>query len=104
MHVKKDDMVLVISGKDKGKRGKVLESIPREHQVLVEGVNIVKKHTKPRPPKIPQGGILEKALPVEASKVMWICPDCSKPARPSYRRLGDGTKERFCRKCTKEEK
>jgi large subunit ribosomal protein L24 len=104
MHVKKDDMVLVINGRDKGKRGKVLESLPREHQVLVEGVNIVKRHTKPRPPKVPQGGILEKAMPVEASKVMWICPECSKPARPSYRKLPDGTKERYCRKCTKEEK
>jgi large subunit ribosomal protein L24 len=101
MHVKKDDTVMVISGRDKGKRARVLSAMPSEGKVLVEGVNVVKRHTKPRPPKVPQGGILEKALPISASNVMWVCPECSRPVRPAYRELADGTKERYCRKCIK---
>ncbi len=99
MHVKKNDQVLVLSGKDKGKRARVLEVYPRERKVLVEGVNVVKKHTRPRPPKIPQGGILEKSLPIHACKVMLICPNCSAPVRPAYRFTKSSIKERYCRKC-----
>lgn len=98
MHVKKGDTVLVLSGKDKDKKAKVLEANPQERKVLVEGVNVMKKHTKPRPPKIPQGGILEKAMPIHADKVMLICPNCGKPTRPSAR-IKDQIKERLCKKC-----
>ena len=97
MHVKKDDTVKVIAGKDKGKQGKVLEVLPSKNKVLVEGVNVVKKHTRPRPPKVPQGGILEKAMPVSASNVMLVCPQCSVPVRPKR-----SDKTRVCRKCNEQ--
>ncbi len=98
MRIKKGDTVLVLSGKDKGKRAKVLEVNPQDEKVLVEGVNVMKKHTKPRPPKVPQGGILEKAHPVNRSKLMVICPHCQAPTRFKARVKGD-VKERICRKC-----
>ena len=98
MRIKKGDTVLVLSGKDKGKRAKVLEANPNKGTVLVEGVNVVKKHTKPRPPKVPQGGILEKAQPVNTSKVMLVCPHCQTPTRIGYR-FKNEVKERVCRKC-----
>ena len=73
VHVRKNDTVVVLSGKDKDKKGKVLEVLPQKGKVLVDGVNIAKRHTKPRPGQT-QGGILEKALPLNASKVQLICP------------------------------
>lgn len=94
MHVKKEDTVVVLAGKDKGKRGKVLQVMPGKSKVMVDGVNVVKKHTKPRPPKVPQGGILEKAMPIDASNVMLVCPACSAPTRPMRK-----DKTRVCRKC-----
>ena len=97
-HIKKEDTVVVLSGKDKGKRAKVLEVNRNKGTVLVEGVNVMKKHTKPRPPKIPQGGILEKAMPIAISKVMLVCPHCSAPVRVKMKTSGF-EKERVCRKC-----
>ncbi len=97
MHIKKDDKVKVIAGKYRGKEGKVLQVMPDERKLLVDGVNIVKKHTKPRPPKVPQGGILEKAMPVEASNVMLVCSQCSLPVRPKR-----ANKARVCRRCNEE--
>lgn len=94
MHVKKDDTVVVLTGKDEGKRGKVLEVLPGKKKVLVDGVNVMKKHTRPQPPKVPQGGILEKAMPINASNVMLVCPQCSVPTR-----VRREDKKRFCRKC-----
>lgn len=98
LRIKKNDTVMVLSGKDKGKRAKILEVNPDKETVLVEGVNVVKKHTKPRPPKVPQGGILEKAMPIHASKVMLVCPHCDTPVRIKMKIVG---KERYrvCRKC-----
>jgi len=69
LHVKKGDTVLVISGDDKGRKGKVLKVFPKQKRVLVEGINIIKRHTKARPPKVPQGGILEKAAPIHLSNI-----------------------------------
>lgn len=97
-HIKKDDTVVVLSGKDKGKKAKVIEVNRRKGTILVEGVNVMKKHTKPRPPKIPQGGILEKAMPIAISKVMLVCPSCSVPVRAKMK-IGTQGKERTCRKC-----
>ncbi|MCD4782395.1 MAG: 50S ribosomal protein L24 [Candidatus Eremiobacteraeota bacterium] len=97
-HIKKNDTVLVLSGKDKGKRAKAIELNHRKGTILVEGVNVMKKHTKPRPPKIPQGGILEKAMPIAMSKVMLVCPQCSVPIRAKMV-IGNNGKERVCRKC-----
>ena len=90
---------MCIRDRDKGKRAKVLEVMPSEGKLLVEGVNVMKKHTKPRPPKVPQGGILEKSMPIDASNVMLICPRCDKPIRVGYKITGAGVKERICRKC-----
>ncbi|MBI3925469.1 MAG: 50S ribosomal protein L24 [Armatimonadetes bacterium] len=98
MHVKKNDTVRVLSGKDKGKTGKVLEVLPQKNRVVVDGVNVVKRHTKPRPPQIPQGGIIEKAMPIHASNVMVISPTDSKPTRVRRkRREGDDGKTRGVR-------
>lgn len=98
VHVKKDDMVQVLAGKDKGKTGKVTRVFPEKGRVTVEGVNQVKRHM--RPTRInPEGGIVEKEAAVQASNVMLVCPACSKPARTGIRLLDDGNKVRFCKKC-----
>jgi len=102
LHIRKDDTVMVVSGKDKGKKGKVMQALPREGKVLVDGINIAKKHTKPRPPKVPRGGILEKAQPVDSSKVMLMCGKCDKPVRVKHKVAEDGSKTRICRKCGEE--
>ncbi|MBI2264358.1 MAG: 50S ribosomal protein L24 [Armatimonadetes bacterium] len=98
-HVKKDDNVMILSGRDKGKKGKVLQVLPDEGKVLVDGINVVKRHTRPRPPKIPQGGILEKALPICASRVMLVCPKCGKATRTGRKFMESGEKVRLCKKC-----
>jgi large subunit ribosomal protein L24 len=102
LHVRRGDLVEVLSGKDRGKRGKVLRVLPKEEKVVVEGVHVVKRHTKPRPPQILQGGILEKTLPIHASKVMLVCPHCNKRTRIGKKETGDGVRVRFCKKCGKE--
>lgn len=83
LHVKKDDKVMVITGKDKGKTGRVIVAYPRENRVLVEGINMVKRHTKPSPQN-QQGGIIEKEAPIHASNVMLIDPKSGKPTRIGY--------------------
>lgn len=98
LQVKTGDEVLVISGKDRGKRGKVIRALPREGKVVVEGVNIVKKHVRPTP-RVMQGGIQEKAAPIHASNVMLICPACGRAVRTGRRFLEDARKVRVCRKC-----
>ncbi|MBE3591296.1 MAG: 50S ribosomal protein L24 [Firmicutes bacterium] len=99
MTVRKGDTVVVISGKDRGKRGKVLRVLPREERVVVEGVNIVKRHTKPNPPKVMQGGIIEQEAPIHRSNVMVVCRSCGEPTRVGKAILEDGTRARKCRKC-----
>lgn len=98
MHVKSGDTVEVISGKDKGKKGKVLKVLPRKGTLVVEGINIAKRHTKPSQ-KLPQGGILEKSLPLYASKVLLYCPTCQKGVRTGKKLLDNGKKVRVCKKC-----
>ena len=85
MNVKKGDTVVVLCGKDKGKQGKVITAMPKHGKVVVEGVNKVKRHTKPNQ-KAPQGGILVKEMPMHACKVMLVCPACSKATRVAVRR------------------
>ena len=80
LHVKKGDTVLVLSGKDKGKQGKIVEALPKKAKVVVEGVNKVKRHTKPSQAN-PQGGIITKEAPMSSSKVMLVCPACKKATR-----------------------
>ncbi|GAW90899.1 50S ribosomal protein L24 [Calderihabitans maritimus] len=98
VHVRKGDTVVVISGNDAGKRGKVLEVIPKKSRVIVEGVNIVKRHTRPTP-QLPQGGIIEKEAPIHSSNVMIYCSKCGRPTRIGKKFLEDGRKVRICRKC-----
>ncbi|BBW98171.1 MULTISPECIES: 50S ribosomal protein L24 [Geobacillus] len=96
MHVKKGDKVQVISGKDKGKQGVILAAFPKKNRVIVEGVNIVKKHAKPSQAN-PQGGIIEKEAPIHVSKVMPLDPKTGEPTRIGYK-VVDGKKVRYAKK------
>ena len=97
VHVKTGDTVVILSGKDKGKKGKVLEVSPKEGKVIVEGLNIATKHVKPRR-QGEQGGILQKEAPIYACKVQKVCPKCNKPTRIGHKVEGD-KKVRICKKC-----
>ncbi len=96
--VKKDDTVYVIAGKDKGKRGKVESVLIERQRVVVSGVNIVKRHTKPNP-RVLQAGIIEKSAPLHWSNVMLVCTKCDKPTRVRTDWSPDGKKVRFCKNC-----
>jgi len=96
--VRKNDNVLVISGRDRGKRGRVLRVIPAKTRVIVEGVNFIKKHTKANPQKNIKGGIVEREASLHASNVQIVCPECSAPTRIGSRLLDDGRRVRVCRK------
>ncbi len=101
VHVKTGDTVVVLSGKDKGKQGAVLAVSPKEGKVIVEKVNMVKKHVKPRRMGEP-GGIIEAEGAMYASKVQIVCPRCKKPTRIGHKLFEDGTKGRVCKKCGEE--
>ncbi|KAB2951406.1 50S ribosomal protein L24 [Heliorestis acidaminivorans] len=98
VHVKKGDTVQVVTGKDAGTKGKVIEVIRDKNRVVVEKVNIVKRHTKPTK-AMPQGGIMEKESPIDASNVMIYCSKCARPVRIGKKIKDDGNKVRICRKC-----
>jgi ribosomal protein L24, bacterial/organelle len=98
VHVRKQDTVMVISGKDKGKIGEILQVIPKSGKVLVKGVNVVKKHQKPNKENM-QGGIITKEAPINSSKVMLYCNKCKSVTRIAHKILDDGTKVRVCKKC-----
>ena len=97
-HIKKDDKVKIITGKDRGKIGKVLKVIRKKDRILIEHINIVKRHSKPSA-KNRQGGILETESPIHWSNVMLMCNKCMTPIRIKMQRLDDGKKIRICRKC-----
>jgi large subunit ribosomal protein L24 len=99
MKVQKNDTVIVIAGKDKGKKGKVRKVNPKSGRVVVEGVNMIKRHSKTRG-KTRQAGIIELDGPINASNVMVICNKCNKPARVGYRALEDGKRARYCHTCS----
>jgi len=101
MHIKTNDTAIVIAGKDKGKQGKVMSADPKAGKVLVEGINVAKRHKKPRKQGEP-GGIISKETPIYASKVMRVCPKCNKPTRPASRIDKKGNKVRVCKKCDAE--
>lgn len=103
MKLKREDKVIVIAGKYKGKTGAVMAVFPKENKVVVENVNIVKRHTKPSQ-KQPRGGILEITKPIDASKVMALDPQSGKPARIGYETKPDGTKERIFKVSANHEK
>ncbi len=96
--IRKGDLVLVIAGKDKGKTGKVTKVLPRENRVIVEGVNIVKRHMRARSQAQPSG-IIEMAAPIHVSNVMLICPNCGEPTRVGFKITETGDKLRVCKKC-----
>jgi large subunit ribosomal protein L24 len=98
LSIKKNDSVLVISGKEKGKRGRVITVHPSKDSLLVEKINVIKKHMKPSR-KYTQGGIIEKEAPLHISNVMMICPKCNKPTRIGNSALQGGKKARVCKKC-----
>ncbi len=98
MHIRADDMVQVIAGADRGARARVLSVLPRANKVVVEGVNRVYKHVR-RNQKNPQGGRINKEMPVPLSNVMLVCTSCGQPARTGARFAADGSKERYCKRC-----
>lgn len=98
LHVKKGDTVVMLSGKDKGKKGKLLEVSPKEQKLIVEGLNMVTKHVKPRK-QGDAGGIIKAEGAVYACKAMAVCPKCSKPTRLAHKINADGSKVRVCKHC-----
>ena len=99
VNVKKNDQVLVLAGRNRGVRGRVLRVMAGEGKAIVEHVNMIKRHTRPNPGKGVQGGILEKEGPIQISKVMVGCPECGEPSRLGRQRLDDGRGIRVCKSC-----
>jgi large subunit ribosomal protein L24 len=97
--VRRNDTVVVLSGKSKGRTGRVLRVYPTVGRAIVEGVNFVRKHTKANPQKNIKGGILEREASINASNLMIVCGECGKPARVGHKILDDGKKVRTCRRC-----
>ena len=98
IHVKKGDNVYVLSGKDRGKKGKVLEVIPSKRMVIVEGINMVTRHVKPRN-QYQQGGLVNQEAPIYVDKVMLVCDKCGVPTKVGKKYLENGSKARVCKKC-----
>jgi large subunit ribosomal protein L24 len=98
MKIRKNDTVLIIVGKDRGKKGKVRKALPKEKKVIVEGINMIKRHSKASG-QARQAGIIELEAPLDVSNVMFICGKCNKPTRIGFRFLSDGRKARICRAC-----
>lgn len=98
LHIKKNDAVFVIAGKDKGKSGRVMKIFPDTNKALVEKINYVKKATR-KSQKDQQGGVIHKESPIQISNLMFMCPKCNRPARIGVTILKDGTKSRYCKKC-----
>ena len=99
--IKKDDKVKVLTGKDKGKIGKVLKVVKKTNRVIVENINVVKVHQRPTQAN-PQGGIVEKTMPIQISNLMVMCNSCVKPARIGMKQLEDGKRVRICKKCNQQ--
>ncbi len=98
LHVKKNDVVKIIAGKEQGKTGKVLRVYPAKGRVVVESLNVIKRHTRPNQLN-PEGGIIEKEAPLSLSNVMLVCGSCNQATRTGVRLLEDGSKTRYCKKC-----
>jgi len=98
LKIKKDDTVMVITGRDRGVRGKVMRVFPATGSVIVEGVNMIKRHTKPNPQQQIKGGVVEKEAPIQVSKLMLVCPESGKLSRVGRKRLDDGTGARVAKR------
>ncbi|WP_291463549.1 50S ribosomal protein L24 [Desulfobacula sp.] len=101
MRIKKDDKVKVLTGKDKGKIGKVLKVVKKTNRVIVENINVVKVHQRPTQAN-PQGGIVDKTMPIQISNLMVMCNSCVKPTRVGMKQLEDGKRVRICKKCNQQ--
>ncbi len=99
LHIKKNDEVLVLTGRDRGKKGKVLRLYPGGDRAVVEKINMLRKHTRPNPQQNIKGGVVEKESPIYLSNLMVICRECDKPTRIGHSFLSDGQKVRICKKC-----
>ena len=97
--IRRNDTVLVTSGKDRGKRGRVLKVLPARNRLIIEGVNLIKRHTRPNPRANIKGGIVEREGSLHASNVQLVCPECGAQARVGHRIFEDGRKVRICRRC-----
>ena len=105
MNIKKGDTVLIITGKDRGKQGTVSRAMPQDNKVIIEGLNIVKKHVRPQG-QTRQGGVIDKAMPIDVSNTMLICTECGEPTRVGHERRPMGVDQklrpvRVCKKCHK---
>src|SRR3972149_4730594 len=98
LSIKRGDTVAVIAGRERGKRGKVLRLVPARQRVVVEKVNMIKRHQRPTQ-KLRQGGIIEREGPLHVSNVMVVCPKCDRPTRTGVQQLADGKKVRVCKRC-----
>ena len=98
MQIRKNDSVMIIAGRERGKTGKVLRVLPEKDALIIERVNLVKRHSKPRGPQQP-GGIVEKEASIHASNIMIMCDKCNAPVRIGHKQLSDGKKIRICRRC-----
>lgn len=99
LHVKKNDQVIVLAGRDRGRTGRVLRVFPRRNRAIVENINTIRRHTRPNPQRNIQGGIVEREAPIHLSNLQVICPECNRPARVGFQILADGRKVRICKKC-----
>ena len=97
--IRKNDNVLVTTGKDRGKKGRVIRVVPEKNRLIVEGVNLIKRHTRPNPAKNIKGGVVQREASLHASNVQLVCPECGAQTRIGHKVLEDGRKVRICRKC-----
>lgn len=99
LHVKKNDQVKVLAGKDAGRTGRVLRVFPQRNRAIVENINTVRRHTRPNPQRNVQGGIVEREASIHLSNLQVICPDCNQASRVGYQELSDGKRVRVCKRC-----
>ncbi len=99
LHIKKDDQVLVLAGRDQGKEGRVLRVFPIRSKAVVENINMIKRHTRPNPQRNIKGGLVEREAPIHLSNLLVVCRECKKATRVGFRVLEDGSKVRVCKKC-----
>jgi large subunit ribosomal protein L24 len=97
--IRKNDTVLVTTGKDRGKKGRVIRIVAEKNRLIVEGVNLIKRHTRPNPAKNIKGGVVQREAALHASNVQLVCPECGAQTRIGHKVLDDGRKVRICRKC-----
>jgi len=97
--VRKNDQVVVIAGRDRGKRGKVLRIFPDRNRAIVERINMIKRHTRPNPQQNIKGGVVEREGSIDVSNLMVVCGECDRPTRPRHKALNDGRKVRVCHRC-----